>query len=229
MSKGIYKIVNKLNGKFYLGSALDIEKRWSNHLSTLRNNKHPNSFLQNSWNKYGEENFNFLKFLVFKEEKELNEIRNVEQKLLDKFFKSDSLYNINKNANGFTRESSIKARKKMKNTLKSCSEGGKIGGRIAKESGQILNIRTFESCSKGGRKGGLTNKESGQVYEQQKINSENLKKDVELLDINSFEVLKTFPSGKEAAEFLNVSPTCISAVCNGKQKTTKGYKLRFKK
>ena len=61
---GIYKIVNKVNGKYYVGSASNIQKgytsRWSKHKCYLRNNKHPNQHLQNAWNKYGEKAFDFI-------------------------------------------------------------------------------------------------------------------------------------------------------------------------
>lgn len=58
-SSGIYKILNKTNGKFYLGSAVNFRKRWQLHKNQLRNNKHDNRYLQASWNKYGEVNFIF--------------------------------------------------------------------------------------------------------------------------------------------------------------------------
>jgi len=57
---GIYKIVNKINNKIYIGSAKDLNKRIKNHLSNLRNNKHCNEYLQLSFNKYKEENFEFI-------------------------------------------------------------------------------------------------------------------------------------------------------------------------
>lgn len=59
MKTGIYKITNTVNGKIYIGQAKNIESRWSNHKSALRRQKHYNSILQNSWNKYGEIYFVF--------------------------------------------------------------------------------------------------------------------------------------------------------------------------
>ena len=56
---GIYKIENKVNSKVYIGQSVNIENRWKGHKSKLRNNKHQNDYLQKSWNKYGEENFDF--------------------------------------------------------------------------------------------------------------------------------------------------------------------------
>ena len=56
---GIYKIQNKVSSKVYIGQSIDIESRWYSHIKELRENKHRNEHLQNSWNKYGEENFIF--------------------------------------------------------------------------------------------------------------------------------------------------------------------------
>lgn len=55
----IYKITNILNGKIYVGSAIDFVSRRYKHLHKLRKNKHENRKLQNAYNKYGEKNFNF--------------------------------------------------------------------------------------------------------------------------------------------------------------------------
>ena len=62
MGCGIYKITNNINNKFYIGSSKNITKRFKEHKWRLKNNKHPNNKLQNSWNKYGEENFKFEVF-----------------------------------------------------------------------------------------------------------------------------------------------------------------------
>ena len=55
----IYMIINVINGKFYIGSAWDYKRRISQHKSELRHNRHANSYLQRSWNKFGEEAFEF--------------------------------------------------------------------------------------------------------------------------------------------------------------------------
>ena len=58
-NSGIYIIRNKQNNKIYIGSAFDIHHRLYNHIYLLRKNEHHNKYLQNSWNKYGESNFEF--------------------------------------------------------------------------------------------------------------------------------------------------------------------------
>jgi group I intron endonuclease len=56
---GIYKIINNLNNKIYIGSAINFTARKNHHLSCLKRNKHGNKYLQKSFNKYGEQNFIF--------------------------------------------------------------------------------------------------------------------------------------------------------------------------
>src|ERR1700733_3463740 len=56
---GIYQILNIVNGKFYIGSAVNIYKRLLTHRAMLDINKHDNIHLQAAWNKYGEESFTF--------------------------------------------------------------------------------------------------------------------------------------------------------------------------
>lgn len=82
---GIYNIVNKTNGKKYIGSSRNIQSRWSKHKSLLRHNKHENIKLQNAWNKYGEEMFEF----IIVEECEFDVLLDVEQKYLDEMGAQD--------------------------------------------------------------------------------------------------------------------------------------------
>lgn len=57
---GIYAIVNKVNGKRYVGSTANFRTRKINHWSDLRCDRHPNNHLQAAWNKYGEKCFAFI-------------------------------------------------------------------------------------------------------------------------------------------------------------------------
>lgn len=56
---GIYSITNMVNNKVYVGSSINISKRWSGHKTSLRSRTHHSSILQSSWNKYGEQSFLF--------------------------------------------------------------------------------------------------------------------------------------------------------------------------
>lgn len=96
---GIYRIVNTLDGKYYIGGTqakAGLKGRFSRHLYELKNNKHGNSYLQNAFNQYGVENFQFIGFINAEKEK----ILNLEQYFLDIFkpYQRDIGYNLCRSA-----------------------------------------------------------------------------------------------------------------------------------
>ena len=54
---GVYQLTNIVNGNRYIGSSNNIRVRLWKHRALLRHNKHENQYLQNAWNKYGENSF----------------------------------------------------------------------------------------------------------------------------------------------------------------------------
>lgn len=54
---GIYKILNIINNKVYIGSSINLYKRIKEHFYTLKKDKHSNKYLQNAYNKHLIENF----------------------------------------------------------------------------------------------------------------------------------------------------------------------------
>lgn len=60
MNTGVYQILNKINGYKYVGSAsLSFDKRFSQHRHHLSKKTHHNRRLQNSYNKYGADTFEY--------------------------------------------------------------------------------------------------------------------------------------------------------------------------
>jgi group I intron endonuclease len=57
MKSGIYKITNTINSKFYIGSAVNFNKRWFAHQNELKFNKHHCKHLQSSYTKHGKNCF----------------------------------------------------------------------------------------------------------------------------------------------------------------------------
>lgn len=100
MIQGIYIIKNKINNKFYIGSSININKRWNVHRCALNGQTHCNQHLQSAWNKYGEKNFQFK--VVKKVDGDYETLLAAEQEYLDLVFKtcSDRIYNIAQKASG---------------------------------------------------------------------------------------------------------------------------------
>lgn len=59
LGRGIYSITNTINGKMYIGMAMDIWDRLNGHKWDLNNNIHGNLHLQRSVNRDGINNFSF--------------------------------------------------------------------------------------------------------------------------------------------------------------------------
>ncbi len=57
MMSGIYTITNKIDGKLYVGWAVDFDRRFKSHRTKLNAQQHKNLHLQGAWNLYGEDNF----------------------------------------------------------------------------------------------------------------------------------------------------------------------------
>jgi len=97
MNIGIYKIINTVNDKYYVGSSTNIERRWREHIKLLNHNRHHNEHLQHAWNKYGHDSFRFV--IIQNTSNSLVKI--TEQKYLN-IAKSDpdKSYNLNYDANG---------------------------------------------------------------------------------------------------------------------------------
>lgn len=59
-SYSIYAIINLITKQMYIGSTINGRGRWFQHKSALKRGLHGNEYLQDSWKKYGEENFDFI-------------------------------------------------------------------------------------------------------------------------------------------------------------------------
>jgi len=91
---GIYSIKSLANGRIYIGSAINIANRIFEHSRKLKQNSHCNVHLQNTWNKYGENDLKF-EVLYFCKEKDL--LKN-EQRFIDEYKDKigwDNMFNIN--------------------------------------------------------------------------------------------------------------------------------------
>lgn len=91
---GIYIIKNKITGKLYIGSSVNLYCRINAHISKLNTNKHTSPYLQHSVNKHGLENFEVSIYEVFDDISE-KELRIKEGRLIREFKTYSPKYGYN--------------------------------------------------------------------------------------------------------------------------------------
>lgn len=98
---GIYKIVNVVDDKFYIGSTSNFIIRKRHHWKALRHGYHYNTFLQRAWDKYGEDKFRFDVVIYCSEE----DLIFFEQRFIDYYELPNECiaYNLSPDANTFRR------------------------------------------------------------------------------------------------------------------------------
>lgn len=155
---GIYQIKSKCKPeRIYIGSAKNINNRWCGHLSSLRKNRHHSIKLQNHYNKYTENDFEFTILLICNKEDLIKE----EQKFIDLYSPYFNICKIAYSCIGrkCTEENKIKSR--LRRLGKKLSEETKLKISIGNK-GKILPVRTEEHTRKivESRKGYIHSKET---------------------------------------------------------------------
>jgi hypothetical protein len=96
----VYFIKNKINNKIYIGQTLQkISSRINRHFYDLKRNLHCNSYLQRSFNKYGEESFEYglLEDGIF----DINKSYEREEFYINEYKSLDELFGYNLILNNF--------------------------------------------------------------------------------------------------------------------------------
>lgn len=114
---GIYKIVNVVNQKLYIGSAAVFKNRKQQHLCSLRKGTHHNKYLQSDFLQYGEVAFEFHVLEVV-DDSHMNRLL-VEQTYIDKFFdKQNMCYNVSPKINNWKLFGKLACKKHMSESAK---------------------------------------------------------------------------------------------------------------
>jgi hypothetical protein len=98
---GVYTILNTMTQDQYIGSSMNIAKRFVQHRSLLRRGKHYADRLQDAWNEYGEDVFSMT---VLEEVADPGNLAAVEQRHLDQ---RQPAYNNSKAANNLASSNPI--------------------------------------------------------------------------------------------------------------------------
>lgn len=181
---GIYKIVNLVNNKVYIGQSINLDGRFYDHKNYLNSGNHQNIYLQRAWDKYGESNFVF-EIIELCEENKLTER---EQYWIDFYGGVDSTntYNL-RDAGSGGRLSEITKQKiseKQKNIPKYSLRGRKASDEVRKKlseahKGHYVSEETRKKHSDAwkGKKnpsyGGLSENQKNKISKKLKAYYEN--------------------------------------------------------
>ena len=244
---GIYKIENIINGNFYIGSSIQLIRRFKTHKERLIKNKHGNIILQRSWNKHGEKAFVFTIIEYCSKENIIER----EQYYLDFLKPYYNIAPIAYSSAGIIRRQETKD--KIKNTLlgRIMPEETKLKISEAKK-GINLSETTRKKMSENQKGKNNSMIKSGVSFDKQieamkKANTgkkrnkligekigKKLSKPILQYDLNN-NFIKEWEGASQLEKILGFNNSLINRVCSGKinlqgfvSKTAYGYKWKFK-
>lgn len=218
VASGVYEILCLVNNKSYIGSSVNLYKRWREHYNNLLNNRHSNQYLQNSFNKYGENQFVFSVLEYCEPENLIDR----EQYYIDKM---DTVV-----PNGFNMLPRAGSRfgyslsKETRDKISKSNKGRKLTESARKEmsrsrKGRKLSQATIDKIS--GKNHWLYGKHRSDTVKA-RIGSKN-SKPVMQLDPNTAIVIATYSSALEAEHYTGINSSGISQCCSGVRKTAGGF------
>lgn len=246
---GVYKIVNNVNGKVYIGQSINIKNRWKDHVNALNRGDSSCTVLQRAWNKYKEKSFSF-EILELCTEDRLDE---VEIKYIEMYdaLNPEKGYNIepggnkNKHLTEETKQKLIESHLGKKHTEEAKRKMSE--SRIGAGNGMYGRHHTEEAKRKisEARKGKPGHpcsdyaKERAKQANLGKIVSEETRKKLSeahkgqpahnknLRPVYCVELKKVFLCPSDAGNELNISSSNIIACCEYIRKTCGGYHWEY--
>lgn len=206
---GIYGIRNLINNKIYVGkTGMNFGDRWDSHRSLLNNGKHDNPYLQRAWDKYGQDNFEFIVI----EDCNVDELSDREKYYIKLYKDMGLAYNIHDGGDeGYNLGKHLSDKTKRKIGEKNRING--IGRKASDETKEKMSRshkgKKYATMSEDGRKN------------IQKAQQERCEKNPKKLCVDDvIEIRRLHKDGlnySEIAGKYNVTHQCISDICNYKR------------
>jgi group I intron endonuclease len=172
---GVYVIRCLVNGKYYIGSSIRLWARWCQHKTDLTRNCHYSRRLQNAWNKYGAEQFEWYVLEYVDDPSKLDEIEKghiafyksnerefgFNSKLANGRHSEETLRKMSDAQRGKSPSAEIRQKLREANLGRSCSEttkrkigDGNRGKTVSEETKQKMRVaaRSRKITEEGRRK-----------------------------------------------------------------------------
>ena len=215
----IYKIINNINNKIYIGKTSNIKRRLSQYNYMLRFNLLHNSHLQSSILKYGRENFTF-EILEFSNEENLNN----REKYWINFYKSyNPKFGYNKTFGGDGLIATEEIKLKISNSLIGITHSNKRKlNQSESHKGKTLSDETKIKQSNSQK---IRFQENSEIIKHRLAMS---KEPIIQLELDGT-FIKEFISIREAERMTKIHSSTISRVCKNKRKSAGNYLWMYKK
>lgn len=152
----------------------------------LRCNRHENSHLQNAWNKYGGEKFEFVIIQQFDPTTKVETVLSEEQKLLDEHYGKDYCYNQSSSA----RMDNEQARKLLSEKMK---------GKKNPMFGKTHSVESRKKISESAKKRKWTDEQKKKIgmWAKGRIHSKETKEKLRLINVGRLHTTETKKKMKE--------------------------------
>lgn len=230
---GIYMLINKINGKCYIGQSVDIYARWVDHKTPSKRTR--GTVLGRALSKYGCENFELIILEECPEEK-------LDEREMYYIAKYKPAYNMNGGGKGnkghrvspevkkrlsliAKQQWQAKTEEERQRIITHNLKGPKKGHVVREETRQKLRLSAKRQFANG-----MSDEHKRKISQALKGREKHYiarKAPVEQIDKETGEVIKVYSTTKEAAQAIGITPTNITAVCRGRQQTAGGYKWRY--
>lgn len=221
---GIYQIRNKINNKVYIGQSNNIQRRWQEHIYRLNKGDHENEHLQNAWNKYGADTFEFSILVECNDVNLLNELETLNINNKKALCRAEG-YNI---ASGGNRPNTLfgktkdEIREMYKRVVSSRLNKWKETGNPRKGSHISDSQKEYLSkINKGKNHPMFGTKRPEHSLKVSGANNPRARK------IKCIETNEVFNCAKDASKKYNVTNSTILKACRGVQKTSAGFHWNF--
>lgn len=225
----IYKITNLINGKVYIGQAIDVMTRWKGHIYA---SKTATKGIDSAIRKYGAENFTVVTICSYESKQDLDDAEKHFIAVYRQFYGRKGCYNIADGGQGvgdhkgennpMYRKHHTEATKKKQSEAKKGDKNPNKNGYSRKGKKHTEETKAKQSAAMKGKLVGEKNYLYGRTGDKhprsRKVNQYDLQ--------GNF--IRTWSCIKEVEEELGIKSSNISACCRGKLSKAGGFIWKYK-